>query len=326
MEIKRLTTKQQLQRLTELGIKTDPNNSDRDIATIETIGYYKLKEFAMPFNINKDIQDGSKLKFSDISFKQLVSRYFQDKNLRVNVLHAIEAIEVKLQNEVSYLLGAKYGAFGYLSFSSWCNREEFSRFDIEQEQVFFKKKLLKKVKKSQLPDLKYKHNLNEDKFPSVWLMIDTLTFGDTVHLLKYMSPSNLRSISNKFDCKPSELLSWLECLNLVRNVCCHNSDLLDIQFKTKPSIPNKYRDQLFQLGNGHYTNKIAIAIFIIQQLMLSVNSLYDFGEIEQSLYKIIDNKESLANSLGFSSCKAILALHVSKNRRKHQRHSKKLSH
>lgn len=325
MGVRQLSTQQQLDHLIELGIETNQKNIQKDIDAIESIGYYKLKEFAMPFNINTNAHSARDIHFENLTMEQLVARYFQDKNLRVNVLHAIEAIEVKLQNQVAYLLGAKYEAFGYLTFSNWCNREKFGRFEIEQEQVNFKRKLLKKVKKSELPDLKYANNLNDDGFPTVWLMIDALTFGDTVRLLKYMSKSNLRSISNSFNCTSSELISWLECLNLVRNVCCHNSDLLDIQFKTKPIIPSNYTDKLYRLSNGHFTNKIAVAIFIIQKLMLSVTVNYDFGAIEQSLFNIIGRDESLAKSLGFANCATLSALHVSKSRRKHQRNRRKSS-
>lgn len=320
MGVQPLTTHQQLERLIELGIKSSPRNIQKDEEALETIGYYKLKEFAMPFNINSNRQDGENLNFNGVSMKQLVSRYFQDKNLRVNVLHSIESIEVTLQNQVAYLLGRKYKAFGYLNFANWCNREKFKRFDVEKEQVYFKQKLLKKVKKSQLPDMQYGHNLNDDGFPTVWLMIDALTFGDTVNLLKYMSKTNLKAISESFDCTPSELLSWLECLNLVRNVCCHNSDLLDIKFKTKPMVPANYAENLYHVKTGHYTDKIAIAIFIIQQLMLSVNSNYDFGAIEQALYNIIGQSDEAAHTLGFADGKSILALHVSPG---HKRRTKR---
>lgn len=321
MGMQLLTTHQQLQRLVQLGITTDSTNVQRDEETIETIGYYKLKEFAMPFNINSDTQDGNNLNFDGVSMKQLVSRYFQDKNLRVNVLHAIESIEVKLQNQVASLLGERYEAFGYLNFANWCNRDKFKRFEIEKFQVSFKQRLLKKVKKSQLPDMQYDHNLSEDGFPTVWLMIDTLTFGETVKLLEHMSKNNLRHIAASFNCTPSQLLSWLACLNLVRNVCCHNSDLLDIKFKTKPMVPTNYAEKLYCISHGRYTDKIAIAIFLIQQLMLSVNPNYDFGAIEQALYNIIGQNDKLAHSLGFSDYKSILTLHVSSNRRKHQRSS-----
>lgn len=321
MSVERLTIQQQVQRLQDLGIEMSPDsNAERNIETVNTIGYYKLKEFAMPFNTILNTEDGTKVKFEGITFKQLITRYYQDKNLRINVLHAIESIEVKLQNEVSYVLGKKYGAFGYLSFSNWCNRIDNTRFEIEGEQYRFKKALLKKVKKSQLPDLKYKHNMNVDGFPTVWIMIDALTFGDTVHLLKYMSKNNLTAISNQFNCTPNELMSWLECLNLVRNVCCHNSDLLDYQFITKPIVPQSYINDIYRNKNGKFSNRIAIAIFIIQELMKSVNAKYNFGAIEKSLSKIIGEREDLANSLGFANHKAIKALHVSRRTRKHDHH------
>lgn len=56
------------------------------------------------------------LKYSNITFDDIVKRYYQDKNLRINLLHAIEKIEVSIKRNVSYILGSRYGAFGYLDF------------------------------------------------------------------------------------------------------------------------------------------------------------------------------------------------------------------
>lgn len=296
-----LTIEEQRQRLERLGIFFKFSDRERDLLSIRTIGYYKLKEFAMPFNISGKSEDGSNIQFSGIDFGELVTRYYQDKNLRINLLHAIESIEVYLQNELAYVLGSKYGAFGYLRFSNWCNRRK-SKFDVEEKQYYFKKSLLKKIRKSNMPDIKYERNVNSDGFPSVWLMTDALTFGDTLTLLKIMAPSNLKTISDKFNCTSKELLSWLGCLNLVRNICCHNSDLLDISFTTQPMVPKDYADEIFFSEKGHsYSRRIAIAIFIVIKLMKSVDPRYNFRKVQVSLRNIINGNDDLAIGLGFAS-------------------------
>lgn len=298
-----LSLEAQRDRLSNFGIVFDQGNDTRDFNTIETIGYYKLKEFAMPFNHPRTSVE-NEIHFEDITFKQLIARYYQDKNLRINILHAIEDIEVYLRNEVAELLGEKYGAFGYLRFANWCNRD-IPKFKIEEQQYYFKKDLLKKVKKSNMPDIKYEENLNADKFPTVWLMIDALTFGDIVTLLRSMSKGNLRVISNKFGCSTEELMSWCGCLNLVRNICCHNADLIDIKFTTAPKTPMEYADRLVCDDNNNYTRKIAIIIFIIMKLMKNVNPKYDFGAIRASLKSIVNSNSDLAIDLGFISLNSL---------------------
>ncbi|WP_125605239.1 Abi family protein [Lapidilactobacillus bayanensis] len=317
-----LTFEEQREKLEKLGIVFNQQEEARDIRTIETIGYYKLKEFAMPFN-RPVAGSTEKIHFENLTFKALIARYYQDKNLRINILHAIEDIEVFLRNEVAKLLGEKYGAFGYLRFANWCDRTQ-PKFTIEEQQYRFKKNLLKKVKKSNMPDIRYSDNLNNDNFPTVWLMIDALTFGDIVSLLKILSKGNLRIISKKFDCTAEELLSWCGCLNLVRNICCHNADLLDIKFTTAPKIPTAYANNLVHTGND-YTRGIAVAVFIVMKLMQNVNPKYDFGDVQASLKSIVNRNQNLAIDLGFIDLDALNKIpsvrHKKFKARKKHRHS-----
>lgn len=300
---KQLSISEQLDRLKERGLGLKSADKERDLHSVEVVGYYKLKEFAYPFSF---MNEEGNLRYSNITFSELVTRYYQDKNLRIYLLHMIEDIEVTLNNRLSYLLGEKYGAFGYLRFSSWCNRE-IPKFKIEEKQFFFKRDLLKKIKRSNLQDIKQSENLNEDGFPTVWLMIDALTFGDTINLLKIMAKNNLKEIAKEFNCTASELLSWLGCLNLVRNICCHNSDLLDIKFKRKPKVPIAFENDIYKRGNLS-SNSIAVAIFIAVYLMRSVNPKYKFGNIIKSIRRIVDHNLQRSNSLGFKYVDSIYVI------------------
>ena len=316
-----LNIEDQLEHLEAMGIKLDASTREKDLKTISTVGYYKLKEFAMAFDSSTGESQGQQIHFDNLTFNQLITRYYQDKNLRINVLHAIESIEVYLQNELAAILGEKYGPFGYLKYSNWCDRS-IPKFEIESRQYKFKKSLLWQVKKSQIPDIKYTRNLNSDGFPTVWLMIDTLTIGSTISLLQSMSKTNLELLSNKFDCTPHELLSWLGCLNLVRNICCHNSDLVDIKFVTKPIVPEEFSDEILRV-HDRYSNRIAIAIFIILRLMNSVNHKYDFSAIRRSLGSIVNGNEDLAHILGFQSRNSLRKLPKSRGKHYHKGKHKK---
>ena len=75
------------------------------------------------------------------------------------------------------------------------DRKRFNKFEVEEKQFYFKKKLLRKVKLSSLSDMKDRNNLNDEGFPTVWLMVDCLTFGDSVHIVENMSLKNKASNS-----------------------------------------------------------------------------------------------------------------------------------
>lgn len=238
---------------------------DNDVEKLKNISYYRLKEFAAPLaNYSND-----EISYEGIQFKEVLARYYQDKNLRIFLLHAIEKIEVSIKTRISYILGSGYGAFGYLNFSQWSNKNRYTKFDIEKIQFRIKKNILKTVKKSQLSELKIAENQDKDGFPTVWLAIDLLMFGDIVSMLEIMSENNLRRIANYYDCTSGELISWMKCLNFIRNVCAHNSNVIDIQVTTKPKTRKEWNrlvlmNKEVHKGNEFYkpTNRLVIVLII----------------------------------------------------------------
>lgn len=279
----------------------------RQLHTVKMVGYYELKRYAYPF------WNSSTKRYTNISFSDLVTRYYRDKKLRQNVLHAIEDIEVALNSQISYVLGNKYGPLGYLDFSKWCQRNSkntylkrkyMDKFAISKEQLQFLTQLQYKIKKSSMVDVQNYLNYSGKIFPPVWIMINVLTLGDSIHILKLMSKQNKIEISSVFECKPKELISWMECLNLIRNICCHNGNLIDFKLKTPPVIPDKYQDSLYShTGTSNrtiYTNRIAIVICIILKLMKPINSKYQFARLKNSINSFIKN-DALAQTYGFKN-------------------------
>ena len=299
-----LTVSEQRRLFEQRGINFSDNKHSiaDDEQKIKEIGFYKLKQFAQIYAFKSP--DSHPKYGMEPAFSDLLTRYYQDKNLRMLIFHATESIEVFLNNQISDLLGKKYGPFGYLDFNKWVNRK-YSRFNIEKKQYSFKKQLISKMKRSSLSDIKNPDNLEKDGFPTVWVMTDCLTFGDTVHLIEMMSLNNQRIIAQEFNCNVKELISWLKCLNFIRNICAHNNDFIDIEIKTKPVAPKKYKSFLFKKGN-RYTNRVAIAILIIKQMMAVINPTYSFKKINHSLKKLCSNDQE-AQQLGFKDKNSIFS-------------------
>lgn len=296
-----LSWEQQIDLLKERGLIVE----EHDVTKIQHISYYRLKEFAQPFAKEKN----GCVKYENITFHEVLGRYYQDKNLRIFLLHALEKIEVSLKTRISNLLGLKYGAFGYLNFQLWVNRDKNSKFTIEEEQFRIKKNLLKVVKRSQVRELKKQSNLDSDGFPSVWLGIDLLMLGDVVKIVELMNSTHQKKLAKCYDCTPEELLSWLGCLNLIRNICAHNSNLVDINLKTKP----KARPYWLKILNEVTTtakdgsiirkpsSKLAIVIMIVVELVIKINSKYQWDDIQRVIKNLCRDNDERAKLLGFKS-------------------------
>lgn len=294
-------------------------DEDKAQETIKYISYYKIKEFAEPFATETESKNGPMLlDYNGVFFEKIISRYYQDKNFRLYILHAIEDIEVALQTQIAYVLGESVGDYGYLDFKNWTdisrNKKEYI---IEQENILKEhlKEQIRLTNKRELSEkIKYGKNNN---FPPVWLAMNELMFGQLIQLLNVMSKRNLSKISNYFNCTNEELISWMKCLNLVRNISAHNSNLIDIQLRTIPKTRKEWNKYLYKFDNHVYTNRVSIPIVILQYLMRQINPRYKFGNISTALQNLTQNDEDTAHYLGFNSSKSIeLLFPVHKNRTK----------
>ena len=289
-----LSFKKQLEQFQNRGMEFD--NWEFAEKMIQQVGYYRIKEAAYPLAkvVNKE------LTYEGVRFRDVITRYLQDKNLRVYLLHSIEEIEVSIKTQFSNTLGLK-GPFTYLNFSSWCNREEYCKHYLNDQQKNFIYRLKNKMRTSNSRDIKDKKNLNEKKLPTVWLATDILTFGDILHLLELMSNSNLKKIADCYDCTPKEFLSWIKCLKFVRNICAHNANIIDIKLSTTPKIIEDWYPLLFQFSDGKYTDRIAVVLCIINRMLLNVNPNYNYNKIYSPVSTIISRNDDIAKTLGFKS-------------------------
>ena len=157
-------------------------NKKKALERIKHISYYKIKEFSS-FFMNPD---GTYKK--DTYFEAVIQNFYFDKNLRMEFLKCSEKIELSIKNKIVYTLGAKYGAFGYLKFSNWCDRK-ISKENILKEEEKFRKKIKQKMKLfSSNPIIKdFIKNNPDEEFPSVWRIAEILTFGEILRLFEIMS-------------------------------------------------------------------------------------------------------------------------------------------
>ena len=273
--------------------------------TLRTVSYYKIKEFAAPFN---KIVDG-KIDYQGEFFEKILSRYYQDKNLRISLLHAIEDIEVALQTQIAFVLGSVEGnGYTYLDFSKWCNKNEYCKHYLKLKQNNFRRDLFKALKRGKSEEFKQKIKAENNNLPPIWLAVDLLTFGQLVMILELMSTSNLIKISSQYNCSNDELISWLKTVNLLRNICAHNNNIIDIKLKTMPILKDEWKLFVLKTGDNMYSNRVSVPIVLIKYLLDKINPKYNYSEISSAMIKLIDGNEKNAKYYGFSSEKVIYSI------------------
>ena len=116
-----LTFKEQVKLFKDRGMSiTDEEKAEK---VLQFINYYKLKECSLPYFKNGQY-------IQDITFDEILTRFYENKNLRINLLRLTEKVEISLKTKFSYLIGEKFGAYGYLDFYKWVDKTEYCRYKI----------------------------------------------------------------------------------------------------------------------------------------------------------------------------------------------------
>ena len=268
-------------------------NKKKALERIKHISYYKIKEFSS-FFMNPD---GTYKK--DTYFEAVIQNFYFDKNLRMEFLKCSEKIELSIKNKIVYTLGAKYGAFGYLKFSNWCNRK-ISKENILKEEEKFRKKIKQKMKLfSSNPIIKdFIKNNPDEEFPSVWRIAEILTFGEILRLFEIMSQKNKISVVRNYGLEIDEFTSYMNNMKLIRNLCAHNMAIINIKLKSIPKINSKISELITS------PDKILTSILIMAYLIKIINPNYRFYDLYHILNQLI-KRDDVARKYGIKKKKMI---------------------
>lgn len=111
-------------------------------------------------------------------------------------------------------------------------------------------------------------------------------FGNLVIIISMISKRHLKTLAAYFNCTGKELISWIKCLNFIRNICAHNSNVIDIKLKTVLVIRHSWKQSLYIIEGKHSnrpSNRLAIVIFILITLAHAINRKYRWNGINNNI-------------------------------------------
>ena len=205
---------------------------------------------------------------------------------------------------IFYLIGEKFGAYGYLDFYKWVDKTEYCRHFRAFKEKDFKKRIDRSLGNSKNELLKtYKQSHN--KIPIWWRKS-----WKNIAIYKLLYKKYQNKIAKEHNLSGIIYLSWLENINLIRNLSAHNSNIVDIKFSTKPKILDEFKNKLYFV-NGKISDRIAVSILILEYLAFVINLKYPDGAIRKSLKKLCRNKtDEEAQKLGFKDFEIIKNLKI----------------
>jgi abortive infection bacteriophage resistance protein len=214
---------------------------DRDliIRRLRGVSYYRLSGYWYPFRELDPLTPGAVLDsfLPGTSFSEIWKRYAFDRQLRLLVMDAIERIEVFVRSQLAFHHASHHGPFAYALDRRVLNRlldKDYKRFTDELGGQ-------KQNKESFVVHFYTKYGTDHTHLP-VWMACELLTFGSMFTFYRGSEDAIRRDVAASFGIHDSVLESWLQTLNVVRNICAHHNRLWNRVLGVKPKIPNKSPD------------------------------------------------------------------------------------
>lgn len=251
-----LTLEQQVEQLLSRGMKGDPAQMGRRLASVN---YYRLSGYWYTYrNV-----DGSRF-IPGTDFEVVWGRYVFDRELRLLAMDALERFEVAVRARLAYEHAQAGGPFGY-------DTDPAAIFEgrADERAQFFKQ--LDDAVERNGHEAFIKHfrgKYQEDHArPPVWVAVEVLMFGDVVRLFRGSSHALQRRVADAFGVAAKVMESWLKTLNVIRNICAHHGRLWNRELGVKPKIP---RDEAWRTPVVVQPDRVFSVLTILAHLLWKI--------------------------------------------------------
>jgi abortive infection bacteriophage resistance protein len=286
-EKKAISIKEQIIKLQQRGLLITEN--DNAAHYLSHISYYRLGEYWHAMQCDKKehlFKENSK-------FKDVISLYNFDAELRILLFGVIEKIEISLRTKLIYHLSQEYNPWWFQDFDLFTDSKELVKTlaSLEGELARTKEMTIKSHFKDHKDDL---------RFPPSWKSLEQTSFGSLSKLY-----GNLKNTIKSKDVIAAEfgavnhtyLPSWLQSIAQIRNYCAHHSRLWN---KNLPGSPKLLSNPPFlwvaDVPQQHEFQKLYVHFCIMKYLLNIIQPENNFTEKLNGLFIKYYNVDS--NALG----------------------------
>jgi len=275
-----LTFEQQLELLASRGLEIP--DQGQALHALERISYYRLSAYWYPVKNNDDtFRPGAR-------FDVALQLYEFDRHLRLQVMDAIERVEIALRTSITYTLAHAFGTYAHTDPGNFRNRFRHDRWT---------EKIEREARNSQEAFIEH-FKTRYEGFPTlpIWMATEVISLGALSRLYEGMLPNEQRRVAEAYEIHPFVLRSWVRTLTYIRNVCAHHARLWNRELSNAPDLP---RHDLNWRSPVTPTNRRLFAILLILRHMM--NHHHDgqhWQEHVTALLQPIANKHYWRNSMG----------------------------
>lgn len=266
-----------------------------------TQNYYNIVNGYARYFPRTDEQYTARTNFNEIS-----RLYIFEREIKQAIFQAIIEMETHLKAVFSYRYAEAYPSkpYAYLNIDCYDKRKTLSVIST----IAKISRTIDKHKRHN--DNSISHYVNRYGNIPIWVLASYLDFGDLRHMLlasttdiqnavaKDMMPFILEHIPNATTFTPETMLSFIENINDVRNICAHNNRLIGYTCRRDSKYWTSLHDKYQIKANSNRRN--VFSVFISLQCFLST---IEYGTVHNKLRK---QMRQLDNQLETISANLIL--------------------
>lgn len=266
------------------------NNHQNAIQSLRNTHYYRISSYWKPSDKS---QSSSKLDFSSI-----YNWYLMDTEIRTNVFHLIQTLEIKIRSIVCDIslnlpktepVGSPHFYLQTKLFDATNTRSQ-SKKSMYDELIDTIDNHMNSQHPSQFCK-HYKSKYAKPSLPPIWMVVEILTYGNITTFIKLIKDRTITSyLSQQFNMTYREYNSFLYITNILRNFCAHHNKLYETTLVTK--------DTSIIVPTSTKLPKNNVSLWTPILLIFHVLSTHDMSDL---LCSIIDNfnyiKTKYKNSL-----------------------------
>lgn len=211
------------------------NDEEKAKENLLDIGYYRLGFYLFPFEKSYPKLGNRNHEYvSTAKFEDAVALYYLDFDLRNILLKYITRIEIAFRTYVAY-----YVSNQHKSSPTWFADKNIMRASYVKT---FEDAVYSSIKKK--PVIARHHSKYPiDKYAPAWKTVEYMTLGEVAILYSNLKELNERlNISKHFGVKQTPVFeSYMESIRVLRNVCAHGSQLVDLRLPTSIRKGPAYR-------------------------------------------------------------------------------------
>ena len=263
------------------------SNEREALHILSAISYFRLACYFRPMEIDKCTHEFRK----GATLEQALTLYKFDTLLRDMVFGAIGQIEVALRSRVNYHFSLHHTPFWFTQVDMATDGHLFTEHlsSVDRELHRSKEEFIKE----------HFERYDKPSFPPAWKTLEIVSFGTLSKLYQnFFDKTGKRAVAEDFGLPQHEfLISWLESLTVLRNLCAHHARIWNRRYALKPRMPKTLPGHKWLTIFSFPPDKIYPQLCCIAYLLNAIDPHNAFANNIQKLMK--DYPSIDATALGF---------------------------